>query len=64
MMVMDICVENILFSPSSICANFLSLLFSCHWIAVVGHVAHSGMVGCLVLVVLVKGIPGLSLLVI
>ena len=33
-------------------------------IAVIGHVAYSGMVGCLALVVLVKGIPGLPFLVI
>ena len=38
--------------------------FSCHLIAVIGHVAYSGMVGCLVLRVLVKENLGLSLLVI
>ena len=52
------------FSPFSMCANFLSLLFLCPWIAVIGHVAYSGMVGYLVLRVLVKKNLGLSLLVI
>ena len=47
-MVMDICYGNVLFTPFNTCANFfLSLLFSCHWIAVSGLVAYFGMVGCL-----------------
>ena len=50
--------------PSSMFGNFLSLRILCPLIAVGGHVAYSGMVGCLALVVLVKGIPGLPLLVI
>ena len=52
------------FHSLSKCANFLNLLILCPLIAVIGHVAYSGMVGCLALMVLVIGIPGLSLLVI
>ena len=63
-MVMVICSGNVLFSPSSMFGNFLNLLILCPLIAASGHVAYSGMVGCLELVVLVKGIPGLPLLVI
>ena len=39
--------------------NFLSLLILCPLIAANGHDAYFGMVGCLALVVLVIGIPGL-----
>ena len=63
-MVMVICFGNVLFSLSSVFGIFLNLLFLCHLIAVNGHVAYSGMVGCLALMVMVVGIPGLSLLVI
>ena len=59
-MVMDICFGNVLFSPFSMFANFLNLLFLCPWIAVSGHVAYSGMVGCLVLKVLFMMIPWAS----
>ena len=62
-MVMVICFRSVLFTPFSMCANFLSLLFLCPWIVVAGHDAYSGMVGCLVLRVLVIGNFGLSLLV-
>ena len=52
------------FHPSSMFGNFLNLLILCPLIAANGHDAYSGMVGCLALVVLVIGIPGLPLLVI
>ena len=42
------------FPPSSMFGSFLNLLFLCPLIAVSGHVAYSGMVGCLDLRVLVK----------
>ena len=63
-MVMVICFGNVLFSPFSMSGNCLNLHILCPLIAVSGLVAYSGMVGCLVLRVLTKGIPGLSLLVI
>ena len=63
-MVMVTYFGNALVSPFSMCANFLNLLFLCPWIAEIGHVAYSGMVGYLVLRVLVKKNLGLSLLVI
>ena len=49
------------FHSFNMCAKFPSLLFLCHWIAVSGQDAYSGMVGCLVLEVLYMMIPGLSL---
>ena len=44
--VMVIYFGNVLFTPFSMCANFLSLLFLCPWIVVTGLVASFGMVGC------------------
>ena len=44
--------------PSSTPGNSPNSLTPCLLIAANGHVAHSRMVGCLALVVLVKGIPG------
>ena len=60
-MEMDIYFGSVLFLPFNMCVTILSLLFSCRWIVVNGQDAYSGMVGCLVLMVLIIGKPWATL---
>ena len=62
-MVMDIYFWECSFLPLQHVRELPEFAFLCHWIAVSGHDAYSGMVGYLVLEVLFMMIPGLSLLV-
>ena len=63
-MVMVICFGNALSPPLQHVRDLPEFAFLCHLIAVIGYVAYSGMVCCLVLRVLVQENLGLSLLVI